>query len=99
MHIFNGLKTLQLLNLKGNPVQGGVLSHAELFKSVPLLETLILSSCKITTFEENLFKGLTHLRQVDLSENKLVILSTSGFYSLYSIQLNFASNAIVTVDY
>ncbi|KAG1957875.1 CD180 antigen [Pimephales promelas] len=98
MHIFNGLKTLQLLNLKGNPVQGGVLSHAELFKSVPLLETLILSSCKITAFEENLFKGLAHLRQVDLSENKLVILSTSGFYSLYSIQLNFASNAIVTVD-
>ncbi|KAK9974200.1 hypothetical protein ABG768_022306 [Culter alburnus] len=98
IHIFNGLKTLQLLNLKGNPIQGGVLTETELFKSVPLLETLILSSCKITAFEENLFKGLTHLRQVDLSENKLVELSTSGFYSLEFLQLNFASNAIVIVD-
>lgn len=97
MHIFNGLTTLQLLNLKGNPIQGGVLSNAELFKYVLILETLILSSCKITAFEENLFNRLTHLRQVDLSENKLVKLSTSGFYS-HSIQLNFASNAIVTVD-
>lgn len=98
VHIFKGLKNLQLLNLKGNTIQGGVLTQTELFKYVPLLETLVLSSCKITAFEEHLFKGLTHLRQVDLSENKLVKLSTSGFYSLDFLQLNFASNAIVTVD-
>ncbi|KAL1274453.1 hypothetical protein QQF64_027267 [Cirrhinus molitorella] len=98
MHIFKGLKNLQLLNLKGNAVQGGVLTQTELFKYVPFLETLILSSCKITAFEENLFKGLTHLRQIDLSQNKLVKLSTSGFYSLDFLQLNFASNAIITVN-
>ncbi|XP_067294013.1 CD180 antigen [Pseudorasbora parva] len=97
-HIFKGLNTLQLLNLRGNPIEGEVLSQTELFKHVSLLETLILSSCKITAFGENLFKGLTSLRQVDLSENKLVKLSTSGFYSAFSIQLNFARNAIVTVD-
>ncbi|XP_043095285.1 CD180 antigen [Puntigrus tetrazona] len=98
MHLFKGLKNLQLLNLKGNTVQRGVLTQMELFKYVPLLETLILSSCKITAFEENLFKGLVHLRQVDLSENTLVKLSTSGFYSLNFLQLNYASNVIVTVD-
>ncbi|XP_073695635.1 CD180 antigen [Garra rufa] len=97
VNIFKGLKNLQLLNLKGNTVQGGVLNQIELFKYVPLLETLVLSSCKITAFEENLFKGLTYLRQVDLSENKLVKLSTSGFYSLDFLQLNFASNAIAIV--
>ncbi|XP_026068317.1 CD180 antigen [Carassius auratus] len=98
IHIFKGLKNLQLLNLKGNTIQGGVLTQMELFKYVPLLETLILSSCKITAFEEYLFKGLVHLRQVDLSGNKLVKLSTSGFYSLHFLQFNYASNAIVTVD-
>uniref|UniRef100_A0A672KTI7 LRRCT domain-containing protein n=1 Tax=Sinocyclocheilus grahami TaxID=75366 RepID=A0A672KTI7_SINGR len=98
VHIFKGLKNLQLLNLKGNTIQGGVLSLSELFEDVPLLEILILSSCNITALEENLFKGLTHLKQIDLSENKLVKLSTSGFYSLHFLQLNLASNAIVTVD-
>ncbi|KTF74854.1 hypothetical protein cypCar_00035962, partial [Cyprinus carpio] len=72
----------------------------------------IPNSVQILTFSFNYlpalynftFQRLTSLnyldltRQVDLSENKLVKLSTSGFYSLHFLQLNFASNAIVTVD-
>lgn len=89
---------LQLLNLKGNTIQGGVLTQSELFKDNRLLETLILSSCNITALEENLLKDLTHLRQVDLNENKLFKRNTSGFYSLHFLQLNLADYAIVTVD-
>lgn len=98
VHLFVGLKSLKHLNLRGNAIQGGVLTQTELFKFVPLLETLILSACEITSFDENLFKGLTNLSHIDLSENKLVKLSTSGFYSLHFLKLNFARNNITTVD-
>ncbi|NP_001297419.1 CD180 antigen precursor [Danio rerio] len=98
VHLFVGLKALQHLNLRGNAIQGEVLTQTELFKCVPLLETLVLSACKITSFDENLFKGLRHLNHIDLSENKFVKLSTSGFYSLDFLKLNFARNDITTVD-
>ncbi|XP_051980472.1 CD180 antigen-like [Xyrauchen texanus] len=98
VQLFKGLKNLRLLNLKGNPILGGVLTQTELFKPIPVLETLILSACRITAFKENLFKELTQLKQVDFSENQLTKISTAAFYSLKFLQLNFANNFFVTVD-
>ncbi|XP_072549112.1 CD180 antigen [Salminus brasiliensis] len=96
--LLKGLENLQTLNLKGNTIQGGVLAKAENFNHVPLLESLVLSACGITGLGEKVFKGLTQLTYVDLSENHLTILSTSAFHSLKQIQLSFARNAIVKVD-
>nr|XP_055056960.1 CD180 antigen isoform X1 [Misgurnus anguillicaudatus] len=98
VQLFKGLKNLQHLNLKGNTIQGGVLTQPELFRQVPLLETLILSACGISAFNDNLFKELTHLKQVDFSENQLIRFSTSAFYSLKFLQLNYANNSIMLVD-
>lgn len=96
--LLKGLKNLRALSLKGNTMKGGLLPKAESFSHVPLLESLVLSGCGITGMSENVFKGVTKLMNVDLSDNHLVTLSISAFYSLKQIQLSFARNAIVTVD-
>ncbi|KAA0716517.1 CD180 antigen [Triplophysa tibetana] len=98
VQLFKGLKTLQQLSLKGATVQDGVFSQAELFKHVPDLETLILSACGISAIKEDLFKELTHLKQIDVSSNRLLKFSISPFYSLKFLQLNFANNSITMVD-
>ncbi|MCI4394275.1 hypothetical protein PGIGA_G00166900 [Pangasianodon gigas] len=97
-HILKGLTKLRVLNLKGNTIQGGVLAKTKSFDYVPLLEILVLSSCGITEIRENVFKNLANLKNVDLSENQLVKLSLTDFYSLNQIQLNFASNKITVVE-
>ncbi|KAK2816210.1 hypothetical protein Q7C36_022481 [Tachysurus vachellii] len=97
-HILKGLSRLRLLNLKGNTIQGGILTKTNNFDYVPLLENLVLSSCGITEISGNVFKDLAHLKTVDLSENQLVKLGLVDFYSLNEIQLDFASNKITLVD-
>lgn len=97
-HILKGLTKLRVLNLKGNTIQGGVLVKTKNFDYVPLLESLVLSSCGITEISENVFTAFANLKNVDLSENKLLKLSLTDFYSLNQIQLNFASNKITVVD-
>lgn len=97
-HILKGLTKLRVLNLKGNTIQGSVLVKTKNFDYVPHLESLVLSSCGITELSENVFKALANLKNVDLSENQLLKLSLTNFYSLSQIQLNFASNKITVVD-
>lgn len=96
--ILKGLTKLRVLNLKGNTVEGGVLEKTRNFDYVPVLENLVLSSCGITGISENAFKDLANLRNVDLSDNQLVKLSLTDFYSLKEIQLSCASNQITVVD-
>lgn len=98
VQLFKGLKTLQHLSLKGNTVQDGVFTQTELFKHIPLLENLILSACGISAIKDDLFRGLTHLKQIDLSSNRLLKFSISPFYSLKFLRLNFANNSITMVD-
>ncbi|XP_056600908.1 CD180 antigen [Triplophysa dalaica] len=98
VQLFKGLKTLQHLSLKGATVQDGVFTQTELFKHVPHLETLILSACGISAIKEDLFKELTHLKQIDVSSNRLLKFSISPFYSLKFLELNFANNSIMMVD-
>lgn len=97
-HILKGLNRLRVLNLKGNSVQDGVLSRTTNFDHVPLLESLVLSSCGLTELSGDVFKDLAHLKHVDLSANQLVKLGFVEFYSSSGIQLNFAGNNITLVD-
>lgn len=97
-HILKGLTKLRVLSLKGNTIEGGVLLKTKNFEYVPLLESLVLSSCGITVIGENVFKDLANLKNVDLSENQLAKLCLTDFYSLKQINLNFASNKITVVD-
>lgn len=97
-NLLKGLTKLRVLNLKGNTIEGGVLLKTKNFDYVPLLESLVLSSCGITVVSENVFKDLANLKNVDLSENQLVKLGLAEFYPLKQIQLNFASNEITFVD-
>ncbi|XP_017315600.1 CD180 antigen isoform X2 [Ictalurus punctatus] len=96
--ILKGLTKLRVLNLKGNTIQGGVLAKTKNFDYIPLLESLVLSSCGIKAISGNVFKDFAYLNNVDLSENQLVKLRLADFYSLNQIQLNFAGNKITVVD-
>lgn len=96
--ILKGLTKLRVLSLKGNTIEGGVLVKTKNFDYVPLLESLVLSSCGITGISDNVFKDLANLKNVDLSDNQLIKLSLNYFYSLKEFQLNFASNQITVVD-
>ncbi|XP_030623700.1 CD180 antigen [Chanos chanos] len=101
LHLFEGLKKLRLLNLKGNIIQGGTVTETTFsahFLNTPLLQNLILSACGITSIEKKAFQVLSQLVYADLSENELLLLTTSAFFSLKQIHLNFARNTIVTVE-
>ncbi|KAL2100384.1 hypothetical protein ACEWY4_004778 [Coilia grayii] len=96
--LLEGLKSLVHLDLRGNPISEGVVSDPEIFKHVPDLESLILAECNLTGIGGNLFHALTKLTHADLSANHLAKLSTSAFFSLASIRLNYAHNLIELVD-
>ncbi|KAI1905305.1 hypothetical protein AGOR_G00014730 [Albula goreensis] len=96
--LLEGLQGLRHLTLTGNIFNKGVISDAEMFKHVPLLETLIISKCGITAIGDDVFHNLTRLTYADLSDNHLGTVSTSAFFSLRNIQLNFARNKITIVD-
>ena len=97
-HLLEGLKSLVHLNLRGNPVSGGLVSDPDTFKPVPLLESLVLAECELTAIEGNLFHALTKLTYADLSANYLTKLCASPSFSLTVIRLNFAHNRIELVD-
>ncbi|KAJ8401846.1 hypothetical protein AAFF_G00374270 [Aldrovandia affinis] len=96
--LLEGLQGLRGLTLTGNSFHLGVVTDAEMFKHVPLLETLIMSACGITAIRDGAFDPLTHLTHADLSNNHLVTVTTSDFYSLKNIRLNFARNEIKIVN-
>ncbi|XP_063067348.1 CD180 antigen [Engraulis encrasicolus] len=93
-----GLKSLVHLNLRGNPVPEGHVLDPETFKHVPELQNLTLAECKLTVIGSNLFHALTKLTFADLSANHMTKVSTSAFYSLTNIHLDYAHNGIQMVD-
>lgn len=95
-HLLEGLKSLIHLDLRGNPVPGGVISDPTTFSHVPLLESLVLAECQLVAIEGNIFSALMKLTYVDLSANNLTKLST--YYSTTAILLSFAYNNIELVN-
>ncbi|XP_043919676.1 CD180 antigen [Protopterus annectens] len=96
-NLLEGLQSLQLLDLRGNTFSNGVI-QSDTFSSVPVLHVLILSECKLTAIHKTAFLPLKNLTLLDVSSNKLTILSTSLLFDISNISLNFASNEIQIIS-
>ncbi|XP_069079112.1 CD180 antigen [Pleurodeles waltl] len=92
--LLTGLKSLVILNLKGNAFSSGIIHSSNLLQQVPNLEVLILSECELIAIDNEAFHNLTKLKYVLLNRNKLTMFSTNAFYDLRQIVLNFAENHI-----
>nr|DBA23522.1 TPA: hypothetical protein GDO54_014431 [Pyxicephalus adspersus] len=95
--VFEGLQNLVFLNIERSLFQNDVLPDDNLFVNTLKLETLILAKCKLQKIEDQAFKKLKHLKNIDLSFNNLTIFSTNLFVNLTSMSLNYASNFITTI--
>lgn len=86
------LKKLEVLMLNKNCLKN---LPTNLFSNLLHLKTLSLASNQLTAFPENLH-ALRHLHVLDLSDNKLRVLSES-IGELQTIELNLNGNQIVTL--
>lgn len=79
---FEGLKSLTVLNLRGNFLED---LPDKLFYSLSILEELDLGENRINRIDSTAFLGLNQLRILYLNDNQLKVVPTSCFPSLASL--------------
>ena len=94
----NAAINLETLDLSDNNLTADSLT-ANVFNGMNVLETLDLSGNFITTTTAtNRFSGLSSLRELNLSDNRITALVSSGFNPLIQLEvLNLNNNALQTV--
>ncbi|XP_053380931.1 G-protein coupled receptor GRL101-like isoform X1 [Mercenaria mercenaria] len=90
-YVFNSLKHLKILNLRGNFQLSVIEIHA--FAGLSLIQNLDLANAKLVKVRADTFSGLT-LRKLDLSNNKLEELEDFTFRDSSIEDINFKGNGI-----
>jgi Leucine-rich repeat (LRR) protein len=93
-HLLEGLLDLRHLNLQGNHFQDGNIPKTNLLQKVGSLEILVLSSCDLSSIDQQAFNSLGKMHHVDLSHNSLTSNSIEALSHLKGIHLNLAANGI-----
>ncbi|XP_004623091.1 CD180 antigen [Octodon degus] len=93
-HLLAGLPNLRHLNLQGNSFQDGNIPKTNPLQMVGSLESLVLSSCDLSSIDQEAFHGLGNVTHIDLSHNSLTSSSISALSQLKGTYLNLATNNI-----
>ncbi|XP_062852146.1 toll-like receptor 4 [Trichomycterus rosablanca] len=94
---FGHLSHLQVLKASGNHFQEDALNYV--FVNLTALEILEISDCGILNIEARAFKGLTRLKHLFLSQNKLVVLDFVTHPYVKSLtMLNVERNTISSIS-
>ncbi|XP_047668063.1 toll-like receptor 4 [Tachysurus fulvidraco] len=94
---FHGLKSLKILKIAGNTFQRNVLN--DLFENLTALEVLDMSQCGIDHISSKAFSNLQKLRQLLLSQNKLIILDfLTNLQSLTRLVVDQNSISVVSLN-
>ncbi|XP_017319888.2 toll-like receptor 4 [Ictalurus punctatus] len=95
---FKYLSSLKVLKIAGNRFQGDALSH--IFQNVTTLEVLEMSNCGIQNIDWRAFQSLSRLRDLFLSQNKLVVLDFVTHPNLRSLTLlDVGTNSIYSIPH
>jgi Leucine-rich repeat (LRR) protein len=89
---FVGLKTLQVLDLSGNPLYGGKIPSVVF--QLPQLEELIVMDCGLQSIQEDDFIPLKHLCIIRLQNNKIRYISRKFARMKQAEEFNFSGNPL-----
>ncbi|KAI5606813.1 toll-like receptor 4b, duplicate b precursor, partial [Silurus asotus] len=93
---FSYLRSLKVLKISGNQFQEDALSY--IFTNVTTLEVLQISNCGIKNIDWKAFQGLSRLRHLFLSQNKLMALDFVTHPYLRSLTLlHVGANSIFSI--
>ncbi|XP_005392657.1 PREDICTED: CD180 antigen [Chinchilla lanigera] len=93
-HLLAGLPNLRHLNLQGNRFKDGNIPKTSPFQMVSTLEILVLSSCDLSSIDQEAFHSLGNVSHIDLSHNSLTSSSISALSWFKGTYLNLATNSI-----
>ncbi|NP_001232922.1 leucine-rich repeat receptor tyrosine kinase [Aplysia californica] len=97
-HVFDSLPDLMTLTLSHNPLANLISHPVSIFRQCAQLRTLLLKGCDINNFNQASFAGLTSLRHLDLSHNRLQSIPHGVFIGLHNLtSLDLAANKFTEI--